>query len=78
MQTKLFCHINPLYFANHLLQVVTDTLIDSVLEVLDVVVKDVKAMPSKISNDIKVNLSTSVGEPLNNVVKLGQGKLKPF
>ena len=56
---------------------VTGTLIGNVLEVLDNVVKDVEAMPSNIANDIKVNLN-SVEETLNRVVKLGQGKLKPF
>ena len=78
MQTKFFCHVTPLYFANNLLQVVTDSLIGNVLEVLDVVVKDVEAMPSNIAKDIKVALSDSVEKPLDNVVKLGQGKLKPF
>ena len=41
--------------------------------VLEIVEKDVVAIPSDIANEVKAELSTLVGDPLNSVVKLGEG-----
>jgi hypothetical protein len=53
---------------------VTGTVISNVVDVLDIIKKDVRAIPLKIADDIKGALSESVQEPLEDVVKLGNGK----
>ena len=49
-------------------------MISNVVDVLDIIKKDVRAIPLKIADDIKGALSESVQEPLEDVVKLGNGK----
>ena len=52
---------------------VTENIIGNVLDVLDIIVNDVKNLPTNISDSVKEALSDAVRAPLNNVVKLGNG-----
>ena len=57
---------------------VTKDLIGSVLEVLDIVVKDVKRLPDIIGNKAKKDLSPVVQGPLESVIALGKSKFIIF
>ncbi len=52
---------------------VKGTVIQAVVEVLDIVKEGVETVPSNIANEVKAQLSTLVQDPLNSVVELGKG-----
>ena len=53
---------------------VTENIIGNVLDVLDIIVNDVKDLPKNISDRVKEALSDAVRAPLNSVVELGKGR----
>ena len=52
---------------------VTGTVIDNVVDVLDIIVNDVLKLPGEIADKILIQLSATVRVPLNSVVVLGHG-----
>ncbi|XP_028391109.1 prominin-1-like isoform X2 [Dendronephthya gigantea] len=59
------------YF-NKTVTVVTSSLIGTVIDVLDIVVKDVIDLPSTIGNEVKEKLKGVVESPLQSVIELGK------
>ena len=50
---------------------VTGTVIDNVVDVLDIIVNDVEKLPGEIAEKILTRLSATVRVPLYSVVELG-------
>ena len=52
---------------------VTGNIIKNVVDVLEIIKDDVLELPTKIADNVKESLSKAVREPLDSVVKLGNG-----
>ena len=55
---------------------VTGTIIQTVLGVLEIIIEDVRKLPENIAKDVKADLDTIVRKPLLKVVELGNGKYR--